>query len=137
MAVLTHLTRVHTHGMRAYRHTHTHTHAHNTTHHKIHQIHTRTLTHINIVIIIIFCIYTLTQTYYTRVVTFHCRASDPDEVYRVHEMKGQREQLEEEESNLDHLIQMCKHELSLLTENQENWQYPIYQFDCDFVNTVI
>ena len=55
---------------------------------------------------------------------FHYRASDPDEVYRVHEMKLQREQLQEEESNLDHLIQMCKHELSLLTENQENWQYP-------------
>ena len=52
------------------------------------------------------------------------RASDPDEVFRVHEMKVQREQLQEEESHLDHLIQMCKHELSLLTENQENWQYP-------------
>ena len=57
--------------------------------------------------------------------TLHYRASDPDEVYRVHEMKVQREQLQEEESHLDHLIQMCKHELSLLTENQENWQYPI------------
>ena len=57
--------------------------------------------------------------------TLHVRrASDPDEVYRVHEMKAQREHLQEEESNLDHLIQMCKHELSLLTENQENWQYP-------------
>ena len=60
---------------------------------------------------------------HTHVHTHH-RASDPDEVYRVHEMKAQREHLQDEESHLDHLIQMCKHELSLLTENQENWQYP-------------
>lgn len=39
-------------------------------------------------------------------------------------MKARRERVQDEESHLDHLIQMCKHELSLLTENQENWQYP-------------
>ena len=110
------------HSRHAYVQTHT---QYSTIHNKVHT-NTRKDCHNNNNILLT----PLTQTY-TRVVTFRCRASDPDEVYRVHEMKGQREQLEEEESRLDHLIQMCKHELSLLTENQENWQYPIYQFDCD------
>ena len=35
-----------------------------------------------------------------------------------------KEHTESQEEHLDHLIQLCKQELSLLTENQENWQYP-------------
>ena len=53
------------------------------------------------------------------------RATDPNQAYRVREMKAQREHLQDEESRLDDLIQKCKEEISLLTENQENWQYPL------------
>ena len=52
------------------------------------------------------------------------RASDPEEIYKIHELKMKKEQAVTQESHLDQLIQMCKQELSLLMENQENWQYP-------------
>lgn len=58
----------------------------------------------------------------------HClppRASDPEEIYKIHELKMKKEQAVNEEGRLDQLIQMCKQELSLLMENQENWQYPL------------
>ena len=58
------------------------------------------------------------------------RASDPEEIYKIHELKVKKEEAEKREANLDQLIQMCKAELSLLTENQENWQYPLKW--CDF-----
>ena len=35
-----------------------------------------------------------------------------------------KEEVTSQESQLDQLIQLCKQELSLLMENQENWQYP-------------
>lgn len=54
------------------------------------------------------------------------RASDPDEMYKIHGLKLRKEQVERTESTLDQLILLCKQELSLLTENQENWQYPLY-----------
>ena len=94
---------------------HIHMHTHNTTQSSTQQIPKYARTNTRILFILLIPLHTHA--------VYH-RASDPDEVYRVHEMKLQREQLQEEESNLDHLIQMCKHELSLLTENQENWQYP-------------
>ena len=34
-----------------------------------------------------------------------------------------KEESVSQEENLDQLIQLCKQELSLLMENQENWQY--------------
>ena len=52
------------------------------------------------------------------------RASDPDEIYKIHELKQQSLHTRDQEDQLDRLIQMCKTELSLLVENQENWQYP-------------
>ncbi len=55
-----------------------------------------------------------------------CRASDPEEIYKIHELKMKREKAEKQEEQLDHLIQLCKQELSLLMENQENWQYPYH-----------
>lgn len=53
-----------------------------------------------------------------------CRASDPEEIYKIHELKNRKGETEKQEEHLDHLIQLCKQELSLLMENQENWQYP-------------
>lgn len=55
-----------------------------------------------------------------------CRASDPEEIYKIHELKMKKEQTETQEEHLDQLIQLCKQELSLLMENQENWQYPFF-----------
>lgn len=55
---------------------------------------------------------------------FSSRASDPDEIYKIHELKMRKEHQESLEGHLDQLIQMCKQELNLLMENQENWQYP-------------
>ena len=52
------------------------------------------------------------------------RASDPEEIYKIHELKIKKEQAANQESHLDQLIQLCKQELTLLMENQENWQYP-------------
>lgn len=37
-----------------------------------------------------------------------------------------KEEMTNQESHLGQLIQLCKQELSLLMENQENWQYPYY-----------
>lgn len=52
------------------------------------------------------------------------RASDPEEIYKIHELKQKAQQAREREEHLDHLIQLCKQQLSLLAEDQENWQYP-------------
>lgn len=54
------------------------------------------------------------------------RASDPEEIYKIHERKQQLQKAQERESQLDQLISICKQELSLLSENQENWQYLPY-----------
>ena len=54
------------------------------------------------------------------------RASDPEEIYKIHEMKMKKEESVTQENHFDQLIQMCKQELSLLMENQENWQYPFW-----------
>ena len=53
------------------------------------------------------------------------RASDPEEIYKIHEKKQQLQRTQDRESQLDQLINICKQELNLLTENQENWQYPL------------
>lgn len=53
------------------------------------------------------------------------RASDPEEIYKIHERKQQLQRTQEREKQLDQLINVCKQELSLLSENQENWQYPL------------
>ncbi|CAI8043574.1 Transcription factor E2F1 [Geodia barretti] len=52
------------------------------------------------------------------------KASDPEEIYKIHERKQQLQRSQERESQLDQLISICKQELNLLSENQENWQYP-------------
>jgi predicted transcriptional regulator len=52
------------------------------------------------------------------------KASDPEEIYKIHEKKQQLQRTQDRESQLDQLINVCKQELNLLTENQENWQYP-------------
>ena len=36
-----------------------------------------------------------------------------------------KEQGLKQEEQLDHQIQLCKQELGLLMDNQENWQYPL------------
>jgi sugar-specific transcriptional regulator TrmB len=52
------------------------------------------------------------------------KASDPEEIYKIHERKQKLQRSQERESQLDQLISICKQELNLLSENQENWQYP-------------
>ncbi len=62
---------------------------------------------------------------------FHAhRASDPEEIYKIHNLKLRKEHQEGTEAHLDQLITLCKQELSLLTENQENWQYPFTIIIC-------
>ena len=56
---------------------------------------------------------------------FPTRASDPEEIYKIQEVKMKRDRVVGQEDQLDHLIQLCKQELTLLMENQENWQYPL------------
>ena len=51
-------------------------------------------------------------------------ASDPDEIYKIHEIKMKRDRASEAEEDLDQLIDLSRQELTLLAENQENLLYP-------------
>lgn len=57
------------------------------------------------------------------------KASDPEEIYKIHERKQQLQRSQEREKQLDQLISICKQELNLLTENQENWQLSVTYHD--------
>jgi hypothetical protein len=57
------------------------------------------------------------------------KASDPEEIYKIHERKQKLQRSQERESQLDQLISICKQELNLLSENQENWQLSVTYHD--------
>lgn len=85
----------------------------------------------SVLILLCSCIIELPSLLFTPLTHVHThtcptltRASDPDEIYKIHELKQQSLHTRDQEDQLDRLIQMCKTELSLLVENQENWQYP-------------
>lgn len=49
------------------------------------------------------------------------KASDPEEIYKIHEMKQRIQQTTARKDDLDRLIAICREQLHLLLDNQENW----------------
>ena len=53
------------------------------------------------------------------------RASEPQEISHIHELKEHLEQRKNEGSKLDKQINRCKEELKKLMDDRENWRYGI------------
>eukprot|EP00731_Ephydatia_muelleri_P011030 Em0005g1616a len=49
------------------------------------------------------------------------KASDPEEIYKIHEMKQRIQQTMARKDDLDRLVAICREQLHLLLDNQENW----------------
>ena len=52
------------------------------------------------------------------------RASEPQEISRIHTLKFSLQQKKEEELLLNQQITQCHEQLRQLVEDQENWAYP-------------
>ena len=50
------------------------------------------------------------------------RASEPQEISHIHELKENLEIKKDEEAKLDEQISACREQLQQIVENQENWR---------------